>query len=219
MTVAYEPPLTRSRPNHGDSLEREVIAQGPPYLRGPRQGRWHRVRSAERVLHENHRNGLVGIRETYTLWCGPFQSQWDVDRAGETLLFADVVPAGEPSCGTCEGRAIGAGQTGEPTSWLFSPRRLDQPKVCPGSRTMLVREDQAVYNRATCLVCGDVVAMRASGGPYSPRWGAVTHQPGPELVDGCQWHAWRDLVIARGSDDVDVVACRCRTVERPATSC
>lgn len=204
MSVTYEPPLTRSGARIGESLLREVIESGPAYVRTRGMGRWHRVRSGQRVLRE-WSGELV---ETYQTWCG--QIAGSNHRSGPALL-TDEPPSDDPLCGTCEGRFIGARTEDR---WLFQPRRLDPPKRCPGSHTMLVREDQGRYNRATCLVCGDVVKMGAHGGPYATRWDARVHEPGPGLIAGCPWHAWRELTLARDENGEQVAACRCQTVER-----
>lgn len=70
------------------------------------------------------------------------------------------------------------------------------------------------YHRAGFDVCGDVVKMGAHGGPYSTRWDARVHEPGPGLIDGCPFHAWRELVLAHDENGAQVAACRCQTVER-----
>lgn len=212
MTVTYEPPLTRSSAQVGEALLQEPITEGPAYVRGPRSSRWHRVRSGTRRLREDWQTGEVTIDESFHLWCGPVLFARAAGRWAGGLLFVDDCPRDEPACGTCEGRAIGADR--DRPEWLFSPTSLATPAKCPGSRSMLVREDQSRWNRATCLVCGDVVAMRASGGPYNPHWGSATHEPGPGLIPGCPWHAWRELTTALDDAGQIVVACRCQTVER-----
>lgn len=212
MTVTYEPPLSRSGAQVGESLLCEVIWEGPAYARGPRSTRWHRIRSGQRRLDQHWKTGAVSIRESYTLWCG--QSMFARNNDNSPILFADTSGAGEPSCGTCEGRAIGADR-GRP-EWLYTPMRLEPPARCPGSHTMLVREDQGRYNRATCLVCGDVVKMGAHGGPYASRWDARVHEPGAGLIEGCPWHAWRELALATNGAGGTVVACLCQTIRRPS---
>lgn len=212
MTVTYEPPLSRSGARSGESLGREVITEGPAYARGPRSTRWHRIRSGQRVLHERWSTGEAYIRESYSTWCGQSMFERPDGKYGGSILFADGPPDGEPACGTCEGRAIGADQ--DRPEWLFSPMRLEAPPKCPGSQTLFVVEDQGRYNRATCLVCRDVVKMGARGGPYASRWDARVHPPGPGLIPGCPWHAWRELTKAVDEDGNTVAACRCQTIER-----
>lgn len=205
MTVQYEPPLSRSAAHVGGWLEREPIMSGPALVRSRQSRRWHRVRAAHRSLHLFS----ADIVDHYLTWCG---QSYSTHRTGALLM--DSAPEDQPLCGTCEGRAIGADRS-EP-HWLFEPMRLDPPKRCPGSHTNLVLEDQGRYNRATCLVCGDVVKMGAHGGPYATRWDARVHESGPGLIEGCPFHAWRELTLARDSDGRAVAACRCQTVERPA---
>jgi hypothetical protein len=212
VTVTYEPPLSRSSAQVGESLGREVIESGPAYVRGPRSTRWHRVRAGQRQLRQNYRTGEVTVAESFTSWCGQSLFERAAGRQAGTLLFADAPATDEPACGTCEGRYIGADNTRP--EWLFSPTRLLTPKQCPGSHTMLVREDQGRWNRATCLVCGDVVKMGAHGGPYASRFDARVHTPGQGLIAGCPWHAWRELTTALDNDGNTVAACRCMTIAR-----
>lgn len=212
MTITYEPPLSRSGASVGESLRREVITEGKPYARGPRSTRWHRIRSGQRILDEHWSTGELTIRESFTTWCGQAMFQRERSKCGGPILFVDDVPTGEPACGTCEGRFIGADH--DRPEWLFSPARLEPPARCPGSHTMLVVEDQGRWNRATCLVCGDVVKMGAHGGPYASRFDARVHHPGPALIPGCPWHAWRELTKATDRDGNTVVACLCQTIER-----
>lgn len=204
MTVTYQPPLTGGPAHPGEALLREPINEGPAYLRGPRMGRWHRIRSAALWLHE-WSGELV---EHYYLWCGQHASSHP-GKSG-VPIFTDDLPDGQPSCGTCEGRAIGADP--DRPEWLFQPATTQVPPRCPGSSTLLVAEDQTTWRYATCLVCRDVVRMRASGGPYASRWGAQTHPPGPGLVDPCPFHAWRELVLVKNSTGDTAAACRCQTI-------
>lgn len=190
MTVVLEPPLTRSgvTPWTKD-LWGTPLATGPRYARSSGMSRWHRPRDGVR------RADMVA----YGLWCG--QSVRD----GEGFITADQAPEGEPVCGTCEGRAIGAGQDSWPDdskTLIFSPERLTPPKRCPASRTTWCEE--LSWNVGRCLACGTVAPMRASGGAYNPRWGLTNHPPGPALVPGCPFHAWRELHLIDGR-----VACRC----------
>lgn len=188
MAVVLEPPLTRSG-------AWSPIGWGTPLLTGPRyvrtQGmsRWHRPRDGVR------RDGKV----RYGLWCG--QNVYEI--AG--FIEADQTPPGEPTCGTCEGRAIGAGQDSWPDeskTLIFSPQRLTPPTRCPGSRTTWCEE--LSWNVGRCLVCGVVAPMRSSGGAYNPTWGLTNHKPGDRLIPGCPFHAWRELEMRDGR-----VACGC----------
>lgn len=95
-----------------------VVTRSLPFYRTRYKpsGYVHRVRSALRM--ESHGYVHLSIR----LWCG---SHGSVTRHGE--LLADV-PQSAVACGTCEGRAVGAGM--EAMSVIvrhpvkFSPRRV-----------------------------------------------------------------------------------------------
>lgn len=70
--------------------------------------RAHRVRSG--AVHRNHGKGWDSPNDGYVtvqLWCG--QSGGQIGRKGS--LYA-LPPEGYPLCGTCEGRAVGAGYPG-----------------------------------------------------------------------------------------------------------
>lgn len=190
MTVPLEPPLTRGAP-WGCYDWGEPLTVGPRYVRSAGASRWHRPRSGVRKSDGRIR---------YDQWCGPYV------RGDEGFREADQVPDGDPVCGTCEGRAIGAGQDTWPDTTrtlVFTPNRLVPPKKCPGSRTEWCAE--LAWNVGRCLVCGVVTPMRSSGGPYNSRWGMTNHPPGPDLVDGCPFHAWRELHLVDGR-----VECRCK---------
>lgn len=197
MSVAYLPPMTSGGARPGDSLLMEAVAAGPAYARSRAASRWHLVRSAIDRLWEYDGE----IHRSFHYWCGTFVS-------GRRAITADTPPAGEPVCGTCYGRREGADP--DRPDLLFSPR-IQPPKLCPGSRTRWYTET-AAWNRGVCLACGEPVKLRASGGPYNPCWGAQNHAPGPGLVAGCEFHGWRELVLAT-SHDGPVVVCRCRTKE------
>lgn len=185
MSVVLEPPLTRSgawaygKPhNYGQPL-----ATGPRYVRTRNMSRWHRSRSGTR--RDDH--------VTYYLWCGAGYV------SGE-FLAVEQISDGLPACGTCEGRACGAGQDEWPGDGelLFSPRRLIPPKYCPGSR----RERFAVEigrSVGQCLACGTVAPMRCMGSVYSGKYAITQHEPGPGLVPGCPFHAWNELAIHDGT--------------------
>ena len=195
--VVLEPPLTRSGavsllPVDSPHREREPVVVGPRYMRSSGQSRWHRTRSGVR-----YNDGRVA----WSLWCGQAMHR------GKEYVTAEQVLDGVQVCGTCEGRAVGAGQddwaAGGP-GLVFSPRRLVPPKFCPGSRRerTWVEIARAV---GRCLICGVVEPLRVMGGVYDPKFAIVQHRPGPGLVPGCPFHAWKQLTISDG-----LAVCLCR---------
>lgn len=196
MTVVLEPPLSRSGvwlpPEHTMPVP---LLTGPRFVRGPAASRWHRPRSGT----------ADGDQVTYHVWCG------QIVYRREGFASAEELPRSAPLCGTCDGRSVGAGQDtwqveGGP-ELVFTPHRLTPPKRCPGSRKTWCEELSRSVGR--CLVCGAIEPLRASGGPYNPVWGMANHEPGPDLVPGCPFHAWRELLLADG-----LVICGCRAGDR-----
>jgi hypothetical protein len=112
-------------------------------------------------------------------------------------------------CGTCEGRALGAGQDELPAGMpalRFDPRWIDPPTRCPGSQSPMFQELAPRVGR--CLVCGQLQPLRGYGGsPWygCAGYGPAKHPPGPDLVDPCPWHAWRALTLAEDGS----VRCGC----------
>lgn len=190
MTVALLPPTT------GSAVDLDVVplAEGPRFVRTRGMSRWHRPRTGVRYPHG---------RTVYGCWCG--YSVGGSDRA-QAFLAVEEPPSGEPVCGTCEGRAAGAGQDDSPTGrlLLFSPRDITPPKNCPGSRSSVLFEALPGGRAARCLACSDVHAVRAMGGPYNPRCAIVQHPPGSGLVEPCPFHRWRQLTATDGR-----VHCHC----------
>ena len=166
--------------------EVEVVAEGPAYVRSRAATRWHRVRSSTRALREWD---YPQVHEVFHHWCGTVSF-------GTRAILSDDPPADEYRCGTCEGRAAGAERAHQ---WRFDPSTEEPPKRCPGSRSDVLYEDVGNLRRAfTCLVCREIVGGRYAGGPYSGRWGLVSHTPGPGLVSPCPIHGWKRLVAAGG---------------------
>lgn len=192
MPVALLPPTSTGGSNwHGQ----QPLTEAPRYVRGQGNSRWHRVRSA---IDNPARHGRDAWT-TYIFWCGPFGS---TDAKTGPLWLVDDVPPGQPVCGTCVGRALGAGQDDIPAGLpplLFSPRYQKPPAVCPGSRSRTLWTELPGHRCGQCLACGDIVPIRVVGRGYSA-WGAgpVNHPPGAGLVEGCPFHAWHRLVERDG---------------------
>ena len=166
------------------------------YARGRSNSRWHRIRAGMQWP-----SGRVSLQ----YWCG---QQVSDSPDGDQLWTVDELPESELACGTCVGRALGAGQDDVPADLpplRFDPRWQTPPRHCPGSRSerLWVQVSASV---GRCLACGEFVGIRAmGGGGYNYGYfGAVQHDPGPGLVAPCPFHAWHRLV-RRGED----VACAC----------
>ncbi|MFE7954426.1 hypothetical protein [Streptomyces sp. NPDC057413] len=186
VTVLLLPPVTSAPPDYLAGAE--ALLEGPRFVRTRGMSRWHRPRSGVRYPE----------RTVFDLWCG--YAVGGSDRAS-AYITADEPPAGEPVCATCEGRAAGAGQ--EQTSptgrqLLFSPRHIDPPKTCPGSRSSDLFTELPGGRAGLCLACGDVQPLRAMGGPYNPRYAIVQHPTGRGLVPPCPFHRWRQLTARNG---------------------
>jgi hypothetical protein len=198
MTAYASPPARSAWANHGDSLLRELITEGPAAALGPRSSRWHLVRWAEDRIYKW---GSGEIVRHVAFWCGQF---------GRTeFVYADVVPDGQPTCGTCYGRREGWMRE---QGLLFTPHEAKRPSVCPGSRRDDLYED--VFDGwYRCLVCGETVRGWCFGSRYNPSWGLRTHPPGQSLVDPCEWHGHLSLVLAKDGPTT-LVTCRCKTLRR-----
>lgn len=185
MTVALLPPVTNSVLSVHDM---EALTVGPRFVRTRGMSRWHRPRSGVRFVERD--------RVVYSCWCG--YGVGGSDRAA-SFLAAEEPPAGDPVCGTCEGRAAGAGHDNSPTGrkLLFSPRHVEPPKTCPASRKGLF-EELPGGRVGRCLVCGDMQPLRAMGGAYNPRYAIVQHPTGQALVPPCPFHRWRNLKAVDG---------------------
>ncbi|MFB7081243.1 hypothetical protein [Streptomyces sp. NPDC056308] len=178
------PPTTSSL----HQIDAHPLETAPPLLRTHAMSYWHRPRSGLK-----YPSGCI----TLALWCTGYVS-------GD-YLSADEAPADEPVCGTCDGRAAGAGQIPGPDGrrLVFAPRDAQPLRNCPGSRTALY-EEQTGGRVGRCRVCGAYDSIRAVGGPCNSRAAIVQHEPGPALIEPCPFHRWKYLV-AVGQD----VACAC----------
>lgn len=185
MPVALLPPVTGSG---GEWRGQQPLTSAARYLRGPGNSRWHRIRCGVR-----YPTGSTN----YTFWCGPGASE--SDNAGP-LWLVDDLPADEPACGTCVGRALGAGQDKAPADLpplRFDPRWQAPPRFCPGSRSRTLWEpvEGAHGSVGRCLACDQIVAVRVVGRGYNA-WGAgpIFHAPGGRLIEPCPFHAWMRVV-------------------------
>jgi hypothetical protein len=197
MTVAYAPPLTTAPARYGEVLTHEAVREGPSHIRTRNATRWHRIRSSYRRLEDD-----PSITQRWSFWCGQATGTY------RSPILTDTPPAGEPLCGTCEGRAVGADPSRP--EWLFTPWDLTRPDVCPGSRTRLIAEPVSPGQRvATCGMCQSVEPLRSWGSWHSPNWGLAAHPPADGLIGPCEFHGWREVVLVDGQ-----AACRCHCVER-----
>lgn len=197
MPVALLPPIS----GYGwdwNGVDQPVY-EAARYVRGPRNGRWHRPR--------------YGIarpdRTTLSFWCGAGYIRLDV------ALMADSVPEADPVCGTCEGRALGAGQDDTPAGMprlAFEPRWLVPPATCPGSGPKAGLFEDLNGRVGRCLACQELTPLRAAHGWNYDGYGPTNHRPGPGLVPPCPFHAWNRIGLrADGS-----VGCRCGWTESTA---
>lgn len=194
MTVALLPPITNSGTWTSPGTRTEALAEAPAFIRN--RGRlWHRPRSGTRWTGPTQPDGRV----SWHAWCGQILfERWSITR--------DDPPVDEPVCGTCEGRALAAGQLPSDTDYetSFTPRWVDPPTICPGSgRSRLWLPVGRSAGR--CLVCGAIEATRHMGGGYNGDVGIVRHPPANDLMPlRCDFHGWRYLTRSG-----DTAACEC----------
>lgn len=188
MTVALLPPVT-SAPGKF-LIGAEPLAEGPRFVRTRAMTRWHRPRTGVR-----YGDG----RLVYQLWCGSHVQ-------GDAFLSCDELPPGESVCGLCDGKAVGAGQDTGPDgrNLVFSPRDIHPPKTCPASRSSVLFVEIPGGRAGRCLACSDVHPLRAMGGAFDPRFAITLHPTGPNLVQPCPFHRWRQLTVQDGR-----VLCSC----------
>lgn len=130
VTLEYPRALTklaeRGMPNYGDTDL--PLLRSRPLIRTAQMGRWHRPRSG--WVHRFSRGGFYA---NYDLWChyriSAYANGATRPNGHNPVRFADTVPSAELLCGTCEGRAVGAGQ--EPVGieclveLIYEPERDD----------------------------------------------------------------------------------------------
>lgn len=197
--VRLEPPYTRSLASCAD---RAALTRGPRLIRTREMGRWHRPRSGVHIINFG--------RTVFHAWCGQGIHVGDA-------LTAVALPDGDALCGTCEGRACGAGHpaTGTPLNeaLLFEPRSsAPPPPRCPSYRLWGV-DSLPKRGFFPCPVCGEQTKTRASGGPYNSRVVIQSHAPGPGLFAPCPFHRWDWPALRDG-----VAGCGCGSPTRPRDS-
>lgn len=189
MPVTLLPPRTSS---YGIGGPRPlVLTRGPRYFRGARSGYWHRTRSGVILPTTSWR---PHPRTSLRFFCGQASDLTD------GIARDDNPDDGAPLCGTCIGRAIGAGLDDPITGreLKFTPRWLTPPAVCPGSMDEHLVTPDPGNRTGTCLVCGEHDRCRSAGSPYSPRWGIQKHPPGPGLIPACPFHGWAYVALVDG---------------------
>lgn len=102
------------------------VTRALPIYRSVRARMCHRVRSGH-VHRDLWKPGQLG-HVSFDLWCGM------VGTVGKWGQLFPVPPDGWPLCGTCEGRAVGAGYPGiailqQRYELLYSPREGRAPAV------------------------------------------------------------------------------------------
>ncbi len=174
MTITLERQYTIAERNGAT-----VLTSAPMFGRTKKMSRWHIPRTGTA-----HANGRI----TYGVWCSASYLA-----VGDALLTDE--PDDEiPVCGTCVGRAQGAGhalpvvEVTHAAGVVFQPRHVRRPRTCPGAKRTTWHPVNDRVGR--CIVCLDYMPIRGKGGAYNGYAGLVSHPPGPELLDPCPLHAW-----------------------------
>lgn len=199
MTVMLAPPYTRSGADPAHYADVEALTEGPRYVRTKNMGRWHRPRSGRR-----YSDGI-----SWDTWCGQLVHG---RRKQGAIAVRDTEPVdGLPICGTCEGRAIGAGQDDNDSAHdlIFLPAGVLPPRTCPGASIHtpgLFDPLNARLSVGRCLACGAIDKISGgSRGAYN--WSPLrmkAHTPEAALVAPCAFHAWDHLTKTASG-----VVCRC----------
>jgi hypothetical protein len=190
LRLPLEPPYTRGT---GLGPRYVPIERFAPLVRTGGMGRWHRPRSGLRYVADGRPSGRYSLHT----WCG------QIAHSARGIITADQ-PDQDPLCGTCEGRAVGAGHSligvVPMSELLFEPfSQYAPPPVCPGFRRGLVRTDTARAEQ--CVTCGELVPIRFYGRGYDAvRVFPQSHPPGPGLVPPCPFHGWDMLVLRPGAE-------------------
>ncbi|WWT39738.1 hypothetical protein [Microcystis phage Mwe-JY05] len=199
--VRLEPPYRRSAGGWNTGLI--PLTAAPPLIRTRAMGRWHRVRSG---VHYTPASRAWTAHTSFATWCG--QGVSDVES-----LRAVELPVGEPLCGTCEGRAVGAGHpaTGQPIPGLIHQpvTRRPPPPVCPATRRKLWDAPGWPDGVFPCPACRVPTRLRGCGGWHDSGVKIEGHPPGPDLCEPCAFHRWDGLQLLLVESGPQAV-CSCR---------
>jgi hypothetical protein len=171
------------------------LDSAPMLCRSREARRWHRPRSGK-VWQRDGRVSLL-------YWCG-------ASSAGP-YLFAAELPDGDQSCGTCEGRAVGAGFPSSvfpDAAVLFQPR-TGTPALCGAGHWEALNPPRGSIGR--CRWCGAV--ERIVGGSRGYGWTPVRMAPHAPLAlfAPCHDHGYLSIVDVDGQ-----LVCRCRCERVPS---
>lgn len=184
--IELEPPY-REHGRDGDVALKRALMFG----RTATMTRWHIPRSG--VLRGN-------AFRTFTVWCSAIGMH--PDRPRNPTLMVDEITDGVPVCGTCVGRARGAGheipviEVQHVSDIVYEPRHIRIPRSCPGAaRTDFIHVNVFV---GRCPACKEYMPIRGGNRGYD--WTPPKlrqHEPGPGLVDPCPFHMW-DRITPEG---------------------
>lgn len=203
MAVSLLPPITSG---YGRPEGAEPLTVAPRYVRTLLMSRWHRTRCGYRDAGGMH----------LSIWCNGGSVILDSTEWSTRLgVGVDDIPEHEPVCGVCVGKALGAKQDEQPDGLpllRFDPRHLIPPSKCPGSRSRdLWKPLNAAGSAGQCLVCGEIVPIRAIGRGYDAYGaGPTVHAPGDGLFPACPWHAWQMPALRPDGS----VGCSCGWADR-----
>jgi hypothetical protein len=180
----------------GDDI---ALKAAPMFGRTKSMQRWHIPRAG--VLHDH-------TRVSYSVWCSA--TYLDPTSSKRPALLVDEITDDLPVCGTCVGRAQGAGHAvpvvavTHEAGIVFEPRHIRRPRTCPGAKTS--EWHPVNFRVGRCKVCDEYMPIRARGGPYDSHTALAAHEPGPGLVNPCPFHAWDRITLegicSCGSDSV-----------------
>lgn len=169
-----------------------VLTVHPAYVLSGGATMWHVVRAAYMTEY----NKIVHF------YCGQHQRTRIINGLVADWLETDNPASDDPVCGTCVGRAVGAGRklprlevVGDP-SLQFTPRGRKPNVWCPGTR-LSASWGLEYGDRMTCPICGveDLRVGLAGTSPwYSSGWVQIrAHRTGVNIVDPCPFHGWKNM--------------------------